>query len=293
MPTLVNVCGTSHSGTTMVDLMLGNSDNAFSCGEACALFRPWRTHHFRISCSCPAGSSCPIWNFVKGCRESGFHGKLFAELQVDFVIDSSKSLSWVIDNNSWASANGISFANLLVWKDPLYLAYSHWKRGDGISTARNRFVTYYERFLKMGIPFVALSYNELIRDPGNKLKDLCESIGMQYFEGKERFWEKEHHHLFGSRWTRRQVEMRRSTIRAFEEFPKDFLAEWGALGVGNDRNIQRIMAILQDSDVSKKGKTGARGQSEMCRKVRPVWYYRHKLWRIYKRRFPDPWPYEQ
>lgn len=52
MPTLISICGEGQSGSTMLDLMLGNGYDTFSCGEVYAWFRPWRTHHFRITCSC-------------------------------------------------------------------------------------------------------------------------------------------------------------------------------------------------------------------------------------------------
>lgn len=52
MATLINICGATRSGTTVPDLKLGNGRDAFSCGEAHALFRPWLLHHFRANWQC-------------------------------------------------------------------------------------------------------------------------------------------------------------------------------------------------------------------------------------------------
>ena len=60
MPTLIKICGAARSGTTMLDLMLGNASDAFSCGEVNARFRPWRSHHFNPECRC-GQNPCQIW----------------------------------------------------------------------------------------------------------------------------------------------------------------------------------------------------------------------------------------
>ena len=69
---LVMVCGAARSGTTMLDLMLGNAEDAFSCGEIYALFRPFRTHHFDPECTC-GSRDCDTWRQLRAVPEADFH----------------------------------------------------------------------------------------------------------------------------------------------------------------------------------------------------------------------------
>jgi hypothetical protein len=70
MRKLINICGTSYSGSTMLDLIIGNDDKGFSLGEIYAWFRPYRTHHLNIKCSCD-GIDCP-WDKLKYIKEDDF-----------------------------------------------------------------------------------------------------------------------------------------------------------------------------------------------------------------------------
>jgi len=293
IPTLINVCGAGRSGTTMLGLMLGNAPDAFSCGEVYALFRPWRLHHFQPLCAC-GKDPCPYWEKLRTCPEHVFHREVLHRLNVSYVIDSSKPISWVLDNNDWAAQCGIGVANLLVWKDPIGLAYSHWKRGEGIHAWRSVFVKYYARFFQARLPFVAVSYNQLVKDPPTKLRQICGAVGMEYFPGKERFWEKEHHHLFGSGGVRRQVRSRESKIRSTESFPSQFLRQTDELSqeIERDREVQTILRRLTELEVSLNDhnmvRVYDRGTSPPTR--RPVWYYWDWLKRRYRRRVPRPFP---
>src|SRR4051812_23621524 len=88
-PVLVNVCGAQRSGTTMLDLMLGSGDRAFSCGEAYARFRPFEPRHHRIDCAC-GESPCPVWAQIADLPEEHFHRGVADRLGSRAVIDSSK-----------------------------------------------------------------------------------------------------------------------------------------------------------------------------------------------------------
>ena len=97
--TLINICGSERSGSTMLDLIIGNDPAAFSCGEIYALYRPWRKHHFTPVCGC--GEECEYLSEFKQIREDQFHNLLFETFGFSWVVDSSKDLNWVIDNQDW------------------------------------------------------------------------------------------------------------------------------------------------------------------------------------------------
>jgi hypothetical protein len=288
MPALINIYGTARSGSTMLDLILGNASDAFSCGEVSAWFRPYRTHHFKIDCVC-GKDPCPVWEKVKGVPESQFHAKIIEELHVNFVIDSSKDVCWLIDVQKWASASGIRSLNLLLWKDPIDLAYSHWKRGDGITCWRREFVKCYSRILEVGLSFVAVNYSDLVHTPHSAVANICSAIGMPYFEGKERFWEKEHHHLFGSSGVRRQVKAGNSTIEPRGTFPSEFQTVVDSLQcqVAEDVEVQHILGILRQADVTSISTEGSIKQRFLPKTPLPLWYYLKRAQRRFWRYFPQ------
>ena len=295
MTTLINACGAEYSGTTMLDLMLGNAHDAFSCGEVHAWFRPFRSHHFKVVCSC-GKNLCPYWEKIKNFPENEFHRKVFEKLDVNFVIDSSKEILWILNNNRWAEENQIKVINLLIWKDPIDLIYSYWKRGRGLKRGRISFLKCYKRFFRMELPFISVSYNELAKNPQKKLHDICNIIGMKYFLGKERFWEKQHHYLFGSGGIRKQLENDEpKEIKLTEEFPQDFKKQLNYLHtmIENDREIEKIVQKLKRAEVSSVNRIEYEKKKNQIIKVYPMWYYFKKLKRIYKRHFPEPWPPDQ
>ena len=82
--------------------------------------------------------------------EAKFHCRILEDDRYRFVVDSSKDLRWVVNSNEWAAASDVPVTNLLLWKEPVDLAHSHWKRGRPIDYFRKAFLDYYERFLDLG-----------------------------------------------------------------------------------------------------------------------------------------------
>jgi len=279
---LINICGTARSGSTMVDLMLGNDPRAFSLGEVHAWFRPFRTHHFDIICSC-GQNNCP-WEKLKTLKEDEFYQRSFEILDVDILVDSSKNLTWVIDNNIQARKDGFDVSNVLLYKEPVSFFYSYWKRGVPIYKAlKGVFVKYYKRFFQRNLPFIALDYNKLVADPASILEKMCQLLGISYFEGKERFWKKGHHHLFGSRGTRKQVESANSAIRDKEDYPLEFQNIIPDIEADNlrDKEFQGILSKLEIHEMRKPD------TSSNDHIYKPYWYYLAKLKQKIRKRFPE------
>jgi hypothetical protein len=272
----------------MLDLMLGNADDAFSCGEVYAKYRPWLDYHYEAKCRC-GQEPCPVWTRIGSVPEQEFHAACFRNLEIRFVIDSSKEICWLIDSQEWAVTRGIKVINLLVWKNPINLAYSHWKRGGKLMRWRRSFVNYYAKFLESGLPFRSVYFNDLVSDPERKLKQVCAAVGMPYFSGKENFWERQHHYLFGSQGTYEQVMEKRSRIRGSEEFPPDFAEHVEALSrrIARDSKTQSILKRLEEAEISSsRGFQGAE-QVFLPSKPRPVWYYAMKARQVARRYFPS------
>jgi hypothetical protein len=263
-PVLVNVCGAQRSGTTMLDLMLGSGDRAFSCGEIYARFRPLEPRHHRIDCAC-GEAPCPVWAQIADLPEHHFHRGVADRLGRRTVVDSSKAADWVRDASRWARDDGMRVENVLIWKDPLSLGYSFWKRGwlrgvDGPQPATGRrkslglevFVIYYEEFFEGGMPHVTVSYSDLASAPGAVLASLCSALGLPYRPGQERFWETRHHHLFGSGTVSKGLRSGQTGI-SDAPLPPEYLAAAAAYAAEIDRSerAQAVIAELERTDVRR------------------------------------------
>ena len=287
------MCGPGRTGTTVLDLMLGNGNNHFSCGEVYAFFRPWRTHHRNPVCSC-GNEDCSVWERFSHIRERDFHKTVSDFYNVEWIIDSSKELSWLVDTQSWCSDSNINVINLLTWKHPIDLCYSHWKRGRGINFWRNRFLIYYSKFIDLKIPFYSIFIDDLIAAPNLKIKEICDVIGMPYNEGKEKFWEKEHHYLFGSSNVRKQYYLKTNyknvgkiTHPEFTEIQKDIQDD-----IINDKKIQDIITILKNHEISNYVTDKIVHHEYKKPMIMPFWYYTNIITRRYKRFRPEKSQYK-
>ena len=267
----------------MLDLMLGNSDDAASCGEVGAWYRPKRED--RVAIQCPCGiDPCPRWTPILDVPRSRFHREAFDRWGVRYLSDSTKTLGWILDSNRWAHDAGIRVVNVLIWKDPATHAYSHWKRGTSFEDARRRFVRYYSRFLKMGLPFVSVNYDELARSPGQLLPEVCRVIGMPYHPGREHFWARRHHNLFGNAGTGSQVGRDSGRVRPSENFPAEFRQALAAHEdrIGIDPRPVGLVAALRRFDVKEMEAETFERPAERPSRMVGYWYFEERYKHVFR-----------
>ena len=198
MGTIINVCGPGNSGTTILHLMLGSGNDAFACGEVGKWYRLARYRE-------DTHLDSPLDQF-EDTPEEDFHATVLDTFGVEFVIDSSKGIDWIIDTHAWADKHDLKVFNLLMWKRPVDQAYSRWKRNDFDRWYRE-YTRYYENFFeRSGLEFFSISYDDLVAHPASKLALICQHAGMPYFEGKEKFWEENHAHTGGNEGVRNQLQ---------------------------------------------------------------------------------------
>ncbi|MEJ2176482.1 MAG: hypothetical protein P8Y12_00700 [Gammaproteobacteria bacterium] len=283
---LLLVCGAARSGTTMLDLMLGNSDDAVSTGEVYAVYRPYRIHHRNPECSC-GEINCPSWAGLLDVRESSFHSNIFRQRpNINVVVDSSKDLRWVLDSNVWAYQTGLAVENIVIWKNPIELSYSYWRRGEKVDWYRKEFVRYYGRFLELELPFLAVNYRDLVTDSSATLERLCKRIGIECDANRVNFWEKRHHHFFGSAGTRGQVGSDQGQVRYQAEYPQEFLELFAEeeKRIKDDRKFSHIVESLMGHDISQKPVDAT---TAYLTSRRPAWYFRHKIKALWWKHFPQ------
>ena len=140
------------------------------------------------------------------------------------------------------------------------------------------------------MPFFSVNYNDLAENPKGTLEKICLVLNMPYFDGKERFWEKPHHYLFGSGGILKQFDTRTSTIEYRKEFPEEFNAAWEQYKrrLVNDIEVRETIEMLKQKDVSIISVNTLESSPVVSKKLfLPAWYYRKKLIRRIRRIFPE------
>ncbi len=225
----------------------------------------------RARSSCGSGHQ---WGSLTGGSAESFYSDAMKQLDVDYVVDSSKDLTWHVAARRFAARSALNTANIYIWKDPLDLAYSYWKRGGGLTFWRSEFMKYYPRITPVGLPLLTVNYSALTRQPAETLADVCRALGMPYFPGKEEFWQKDQHQLFGSLGVRRQPKWSLSSLQT-TSYPPEFAKHTDALRkqIAEDADLQTAIAALVASDVSK-APDGSGPQMPYSEKwVKPPWFY--------------------
>lgn len=193
---VIFIGGTSYSGSTMLDLMLGNAADGFSCGEMGALFHPFRAYQLHPRCGC-GEAGCGVWGEVKAAGAAGAYRRIFELFPaVNFIVDSTKNPLWIHSRTRELQRAGIGVRQVLVWKTPEEFKASRAKRGRSRGAGR-AWVNYHKAYCSLVEDWRAVRYADLVASP-RTLGALCGCLGIPWFDGKERYWEKTHHAVFGN-----------------------------------------------------------------------------------------------
>ena len=196
MKKVIFVGGTSYSGSTFLDMILANSPHGFSCGEVCALFRPYRKHHIDYECGC-GDPDCEIWETVKSTGATNLYQRIFEMFpDIDFIVDSSKDPLWIADRTEDLASSGIQVKNILIWKSPEEFYSSRTKRNQKRGWKRS-WINYHKLYFRIVDQWIAVSYRKFSNFP-EVLERICKKLEIPFFEGKHNYWEKKHHTLFGN-----------------------------------------------------------------------------------------------
>ena len=174
----------------------GERSPRFFLGEVYALFHPTQPHHVNPPCGC-GDPTCDVWGRIKQNGPERLYETIFDLFpQVRFIVDSSKDPFWIRDQVNNLGQQGIESKHLLIWKTPLEIAYSFKKR-DLANAWEKSWVNYHRLYNALIWPWRSVQYRRYTADP-TLLEDICRHLEIPYFPGKERYWEKPHHLLFGN-----------------------------------------------------------------------------------------------
>lgn len=272
---VIFIGGSSYSGSTLLDMMISSGNGGFSLGEVNAYFYPYRSHHINPICGC-GDPTCTIWPKLKSKGSSKLYREIFKQNPtVSYIVDSSKDLGWIAKQTRLLKRCGIPVYHILIWKTPLEFAYSKYKRGD-LNNWETMWKNYHKLYIRKIDNWFSVKYSELAMKPQNIIKKICNEIGINYFDGKENYWEFEHHTLFGnssakihlykkdsSTYNNHKKELNETINRRYSSesphqsiyFKDDFLKklpEDVINSVSNDLEFPIIMNFLESRSILKK-----------------------------------------
>lgn len=163
----------------MLERMISNGEDCVACGEVANVFR--------LGLRMPESLKT-----LNSNAEQSFHRDVAKLTSAEVVTDSSKERCWIVKSHVRAIRSGMKCRNVLVWKTPTELAYSRWKRnnvGTGRSHWKSQWLRVHRFLLGSGLPITTVPCKSLQEKPAHTLAAVCDAIGVQYFPGKEKFWE--------------------------------------------------------------------------------------------------------
>ena len=196
MKQVIFIGGTSYSGTTLLELTLGNDKHGFSCGEVRDYFHPTERHHFNNLCSC-GDKNCSLWDKIKFNGEVNLYETIFNIYpEVKFITDSSKDPFWIEKQCKNLESKGIKTTNILIWKSPEEIAASYYKRGR-LEEWHIRWIRYHRLYCTLINNWRSVKCSDFINN-SLALEKICNYADIPYFPEKREYRELKSHMLFGN-----------------------------------------------------------------------------------------------
>lgn len=200
MKKVIFVGSASRAGSTLLGFMLANQEHAIATGDIWAMFWPHRDDHHRTNCMCE-GDNCTVWREAKAGGEQKFYSTLFQTIpNLELIVDTSKWLPWFEAQRDYLTKYpNIEQQEILIFKDPYEQAHSVWKRDNDYK--HSMYHCGYKDYLNSFEQPIVVEYSDLAEYPEETLKKLCDKLGLEYYEGKSRYWENTDWHLWGGSLT--------------------------------------------------------------------------------------------
>lgn len=221
---LIYIVGLGHSGTTLLNLMLGSNSQTFGTGEAFKYFHQRKNLFLKgMGCTCQKDiEECEFWSnverniFSDPTLTEKEYIKEFTEYVIKFtkkgqvIVDSSKNLSFL---DELKNIKNIDLQVLFIIKDVRAWCYSIINKALKLNRF-NKFKHNYfwlfrcwfvsnkkiENFLlENKITFKTITYEELCLYPRETLIELCDFVGVDFEEAMTKPNRIEQHFINGNR----------------------------------------------------------------------------------------------
>ena len=223
-PRILYIMSVSHSGSTLLDLLVSGHSQALSVGEA-KRFSP--TNSLKMSCTCQVKLvwDCPFWGQVDSTLQRsssltlrtldlcGGDDRVFVDHNRAFyaavgqvtgrnvIVDSSKDFRRL---RRLLSAGEFDLKPIHLRRQPPAVVYSHMKKGRNWLRCSLDYRKQDRRIraLLEGVDHAVVHYEELATRPEGVLKDLMPRLGFA-FESQQLDWAGRERHNCGGNRTRR------------------------------------------------------------------------------------------
>lgn len=224
---VIAVLGTSFSGSTLLNLMLGAHRRIYAGGEMIGLILHRDQYGSGTCTSC--GFECRIWTGDARMRVSKDNLYRVAEAVArrHVIVDTSKSLEWFSEVLGGAENRGVQPYYVLVVKHPIrYLSSCLVNIEDAAPRGRlarlvsklgdthrrkalldewaDDLASYYDGVFRHygrnvgGASFHAIRYEDLVRDRRATLKPILSSVGLDYDDLIDDFYSADFHQIGGN-----------------------------------------------------------------------------------------------
>jgi hypothetical protein len=234
-PRIVYVASVTHSGSTLVDLVLGSHSQLLSLGELKVLARSKRQKLERVladRCTCGAADkqACRFWHGVEEWLQARLGGGL-RDLDVDAPDESTfvqhndalfraavevGGTPWIVDSSKSSRrlrrllrSGAFDVRPVHLTRSPYGVTYSHIKKGR--STARGALQYTKTRVALEWIlarhPHVTLRYEDFVADPAHEMERVLSWLGLAFEPSQLEWTDHPHHNICGNhmRFTRKPV----------------------------------------------------------------------------------------
>jgi len=261
MKQVIFIGGASYSGTTFLELTLGNDKHGFSCGEVKDYFHPTEEHHVNPCCSC-GDKECLIWEEIKKNGEENLYESIFKLYpEVKFITDSSKDPFWIARQCKKLKSIGIKTKNIVIWKTPDEIATSYYKR-NRLKEWHKRWISYHRLYCTLINDWRSIKCKDFIHNT-SALENICNYADIPYFRGKEKYQGIKSHMLFGNNSAKIELYANDSDIhgatgkelefkrKGLKTLPKDLelLQEHIKKIKGKDHFVREIEELLESRDI--------------------------------------------
>lgn len=242
-PRIVYIVGLGHSGSTLLDMLLGSHSQMRGLGEIVPFLKAtdWEKE-LQSTCSCgEKGYDCPFWSEIPS-RIAGTSDWQQAYFQVaDFFFEKYGKAEVLVDSskNSYPYLKKLQadydLKILYLCRDFRSWTYSRWANGGGLALskalrwrAENQKLEF--QLKRMGLrDYMRVGYEELALYPQFILEKICAYIGLDFEESMLNFNQTRSHIINGN--LLRADREKRAAIR--------YDARWMTSG-----RIQRTAALL-------------------------------------------------
>jgi len=194
--TVVYILSSSHSGSTLLDLILSSNSEASSLGEFFQVPRKFKDK--KVICKL-CGHDCIYWNnfrkHLKKYKGRKYHDAAFDLFKTPILIDSSKNMKWIKEKTRSKNVNvkiikitRYGLATLLKKRKSSGVTEGSIK---GWVKSNKKIDSFMSKFNKSERLFV--KYEDLCASPSDVIGRCCEFIGMPYEDDMLDFWKTKHH----------------------------------------------------------------------------------------------------